>query len=406
METARIRPRERQEGVALIMAIIFTIVVLGITFSGALVLRSHQRTTETNFVMHSQALMISKAGLSEGLAWFRRQVTQPVVDFEPQLDMAADPPLMDTIDPDIGIVREFRISGSLWGRYEVWKDWESDPDQDRLEWRRQCQCSDVSTGRRERSAGAVWSIRSLGYVYRRNDENAAYNERPNSILAQESLTVEFRRLNLLLPGQAAMSIMDGNSAHINTQGRVQGGTKGAGIFYPSGSGTPTIGPKKDNRVTGSPALASSGTFYGEIEDVFGVDRETLRAMADFVVTAESEFPSPIPENAIVFCELSQITFDASRPLTGKGIVYIDAKVDINQGSNSAFAGLLYVDGPLKVREPSELRGAVVATGNVTVQGSGDFASIVYDDDVLNDLRKEMGQYRPSRGFVRPTANER
>ena len=40
-------------------------------------------------------------------------------------------------------------------------------------------------------------------------------------------------------------------------GRIVGGTNGAGIFYPQGTGNPTTGPANQNRVTGNPPLAPS-----------------------------------------------------------------------------------------------------------------------------------------------------
>ena len=52
------------------------------------------------------------------------------------------------------------------------------------------------------------------------------------------------------------------------------------------------------------------------------------------------------------------------------------------------------------------RGAVVVTGNMTLQGTHDFAKIVYDDDILNALRREIGMYRSSRGYTRPTSQRK
>src|SRR5438046_626809 len=112
--------RHAERGVALVLAILFTIIVAGITVAGALALRSHQNHTHTSFVSHGQAIGFARSGLTEGLGWFRKQTSQPVVTFSPVLDNLANPPILDTIDPEIGIVREFRITGSIWGRYEVW----------------------------------------------------------------------------------------------------------------------------------------------------------------------------------------------------------------------------------------------------------------------------------------------
>ena len=87
------------------------------------------------------------------------------------------PPVIDTLDPDIGIVREFQITNSIWGRYEVWKEWDADPNSTRLAWRQQMQTEDVSDLRGNLSPGSVWRMRSIGYVFRRNDGSAAFNVR-------------------------------------------------------------------------------------------------------------------------------------------------------------------------------------------------------------------------------------
>ena len=122
------RGAESESGVALILGILFTIVVTGMVLSGSLVMEAHRSKTETSFRLHGQALQFARAGLIEGLGWFRKSKTQPVTDFDPVFDPGANPPVLETIDPEIGIVREFQISGSVWGRYEVWKKWDSDPD--------------------------------------------------------------------------------------------------------------------------------------------------------------------------------------------------------------------------------------------------------------------------------------
>ena len=58
-----------------------------------------------------------------------------------------------------------------------------------------------------------------------------------------------------------------------------------------------------------------------------------------------------------------------------------------------FNGLLYVDGGFDMRAPAEISGSVVVTGNMTLQGIGDYATINYDEGVLNSLRQAIGNYR-------------
>ncbi len=92
-------------------------------------------------------------------------------------------------------------------------------------------------------------------------------------------------------------------------------------------------------------------------------------------------------------------------LKGTGVLYFKGNVMLLPGSNSSFSGLIYVDGNLTVRAPSEILGAIVVTGNVSVQGAADFATITYDDDILNALRLDVGQYRLFNAFRRPLAQD-
>ena len=114
--------RDNERGTALILALMFTTVVVGIVTTGTLTLKSQISNNRTLFITNYQAVMAARSGLTEGLSWLRRQTSQPVTTFAPQLDEVAVPAVLDTEDPDIGLVRDFRISGNLWARYEVWKE--------------------------------------------------------------------------------------------------------------------------------------------------------------------------------------------------------------------------------------------------------------------------------------------
>lgn len=395
--------RDGERGVALILAILFTIIVVGITVTGTLVLQSHRATTSTNFITHGQAVQFSRSGLIEALGWMRKQTSQPVTDFAPQLDLGVSPPIIDTLDPEVGIAREFQITNSIWGRYEVWRRWDADPDPVRLAWRQQMQCEDISAMRGELSPGSVWRIRSLGYVFRRVDPTAAFNEAPNQVLGQDMAEVEARRLALQPPGQAALCTRNGNTTNVFTRGRIVGGDL-AGIYYQSGTGSVTVSGSGAS-VTGTPGLSAIATYDDSFESVFGVSASELAAMADNVVTSPAEFPSPVPLDSVVLCNTG-MTFTASLPLKGTGVVAIVGNTTINAGSYSAFSGLLYVVGNLTVREPCEIQGAVVVTGSVTVQGASDFATLTYDDSILEHLRQQIGTYRLSSAISRPFAEDR
>jgi len=395
--------RDSERGTALIFALLFTTIVVGIVMTGTLTLRSQIAHNRTLFITNYQAVMAARSGLTEALTWLGRQTSQPVTLFQPALDTGATPPVLDTEDPDIGLVRDFRISGNLWARYEVWKEWAADPDPARLAWRQQFDCTDVSGPKVGGAAGSAWRLRSIGYVYRKLDDTVAFNVNPNLVIATEFAETDVLRAVINLPGQAAINVNDGNSCHINTNGRIVGGGA-AGIYYPQGSGTPTTGPANQNRVTGTPSLAAGTTYDDSYEAVFGLTFAELSAMADQIVTSAGNFPSPLPENAIIVADMSSMQFDSSNPLQGTGLVIIRGNVTLSSGNNSLFSGLLYVEGNLTIRAPCEINGSIICTGNMTVQGTPDFATINYDEAALSAVMNNFGNYRRVSSVFLPRRN--
>jgi hypothetical protein len=390
-----------QRGVALVFALFFAIIAMGITITGTISVRAHRDATMIRFATNGQAVEFARSGLVEALGWFRKQTSQPVLLFEPLLDDAATPPVLDTADPEIGLVREFEISGALWGRYEVWREWAADPDPERLQFRQQVQCEDISRQRGNLSQGSVWRLRSVGYVFRRLDPALRFDERPNRVIAKEMVETEIRRLALQPPGQAALSTRSAGSCQVLTRGRIYGGALGAGIYHSFNSGTVTVSGTGAT-VTGSPRIAAAPAngYADDLVSVFGVGLAELRGMADAVYEDPDAFPSPIPRESLVVC-LQGKTFTAENPLQGTGVVVIMGDVTIEPASYASFSGLLYVDGTLVLREPSELQGAIVVTGGVTVQGASDYATVTFDDGIINRLRQVLGTYRVSAATTRP-----
>jgi hypothetical protein len=378
------------------MGILFGIVVSGLVVSGTLVLRAHRTKTETNFRIYGQASEFARAGLIESLGWFRRQSAQPVLDFEPIRDLLATPPILDTEEPDVGIVRQFQIAGSVWGRYEVWKEWETDPDPTRLAWRRQVQANDVSAMRSASGAGSVWQVRSVGYVFRRVDAARAFDEPPNRVLASAVLETELRRLRLAPPGPAAICVSRADNCTIDRSVNIQG-QAGIGIVYPNGTGSVNVvnGPI----INGAQQMTGMSNYDGSVAGVFGVTVDDLRSLADDRIVNQADFPSPLPARSFYFVEVPTLDLTSARPLRGNGIVFVRGDVNIDLGSTSFFTGFLYVDGNVTVRETMEFNGTLVCTGTLAVQGQSDWVNLTYDVGALNALRTEIGQYRLS-GAIR------
>ena len=388
-------PKRSERGVALILGILFTIVVTGMVLSGSLVMESHRAKTETSFRLHGQALQFARAGLTEGLGWFRKSPTQPVAAFDPQFAPAANPPILETLDPEIGIVREFQISGSVWGRYEVWKRWDSDPDPVRLAWRKQFQCEDISEASGATGKGSVWRLRSLGYVFRLVDPSVPFDQLPNRVLGSDILGTEIRRMTLVPPAQGAICVSVGASATIDNKVNIQGG-QGAGIFYESSTGP--IVRLNNPTIVGLPNETSTTPFDDSVEAVFGVTSKELQVLADDRITVASAFPSPVARNALYYVEVPLLDFTDTRPLLGTSVLYVKGNVNFAVGNKSFYTGLIYVEGDVTINEPCELNGTLICTGKVTIRGQTDWININYDDDALNALRKAIGQYRLSAPF--------
>ncbi len=394
-----------ERGSALPLALFLVVITSGLSMSTLTYIAAERKKSETDFALQGQAVQLARSGLTEALNWFRRQPAQPVAEFAPQLDAAADPAVMDTDDPDIGLVRDFRINGTLWGRYEVWRHWAGDPDADRLVRREDLETADVSTTRGDLAGGSTWRLRAVGYVYVRADADLPFDTLPNRVRASAQLESEIHRLSIALPSVAALCVGDGNRVTINTNGRVDGGTEGAGIAYPQGSGTPHRGRARDNRVTGTPELAPTPDYDDSMATVFGMTFDQLEGMADFVVTRNEDFPNPVPAGSLVVVDVPSLHFDSGAPLRGAGIVVARGNLMINQNSNSSFSGVLYVDGNLQVRQPSELRGSVIVTGTCTVQGSSDYATLIYDSEAVSAMQESLSRYRVS-GPLRPVLGDR
>jgi len=377
------------------MALFLVIFALGVTITGSISLNATRVQTRVQFVLNSQAAQFARSGLTEGLNWMRRQNTQPVVALEPVKDMGATPQILDTDDEEIGLTRNFKISGSTWGRYEVWKKWDADTDSSRLPFRQLMEARDVSSMRGHSTAGSAWLLKSIGYAYERRDSSKAFDELPNRVLAQEILEMEVSKISFNLPGQAAISSADGDGVSVPSGTEVFGGGTAAGIFYDSATGAPVVG----GTLTGVPALSPSGSFDASPETVFGASEDGLASIADQVVTAAADFPNPVPTGSIIFVD-TPIVFDNTLPLTGNGIVYFKQDVQIAAGSSSLFSGILYTKGNLTVAGPAEVRGAVIGINLITLSSSGGLVTVVYDQSVLDALQLEFSSYRITRSMRR------
>ena len=264
----------RESGTALFVSIIAMVIVAGVVFAGVTTLRATQQSSEATFRVGGQAYHVARAGIIDAFSWFRRQASQPVTTFDPKLDLTADPPLMESDEPTVGIVRSFPITGDIWARYEV----------------RRSEVVDVSSQRGYGTSGGVWVLRSHGMVYRLREPSKAWNEAPNHVLGTATLVTEIRRVTIAPPAQAALCIARADGLRVLSNGRIEGGDATAGVAHPPSTGSPLV----TGELVGTPPLVSIDGYDWSVDTVFGVDIEQLRSMADDRILDGAEFPFPVP----------------------------------------------------------------------------------------------------------------
>lgn len=399
--------RARERGVALIWALFASVVIAGIIFTGTDSFLAVGKMGQAEFSADGQARAVAEAGLVDALAWFRRQTTQPVTTFAPSRNLLLNPPVNETDDVTLGLVRDYEIMPSLWGRYEVlkpvagetWTDGNGNGVYDYGEAFVDANANgrrdparnirDISTERGFAGAGSVWRLESRGTIYRRPDMSQALGAGPNTRIASTVVASEIRRMVIVPPAQAALCVKTASGVVLGTRTRVVGGTKG-GLVTKSLTGTPATTAAE---MTGTPAVGTIASYDDSVATVFGASLDEMRAMADAVYVLPANFPTRIGDYTLNIVG-GAVTFDAAKPLRGTGVVIVDGNATFNSGSNSFFNGVLYVKGNLVMRAPIYMRGTVIVTGTVDVAGSGgDYTELNYDGGIVSSVLTILGQYR-------------
>ncbi len=368
--------------------------------------------------LHStvQADNVARAGLTDAVAWFRRQTTQPVRNLgTPYPDAAfapvdsGDPDDTDTIDAAIGLVKEYDLgeSNNLWARYEVRRqavDNVADPSANDPH-----AVHDITLLRLQGSTdtlnggGLAWYIESVGYVYRRRDPSVAYNVAPNEIVGRSRVATEIRRVALnRAEANAAVVITSRGSGTINTNCRVVGGSTAYGVAYCGGSGGTWGNSSTPVRTSGTTAWnysITSGAFNTslDIQSLFGVTPYELKLMADYSVSTVAQLPSDYPSASLVFID-GPATFDDPRPLRGGGILFVNGNLTLSGLSTNThiFSGLIYVNGNCTITGPATISGTLWVTGSLTMSGGSDVAEVLFDGDILTAVQQQVGQYRENK----------
>ena len=358
----------------LVMATMFMLIATSFVF-----LQQSKRSISRQLSYDGQTMNTAQAGLVDALSWYRRQTSQPVMLFSPALDGSAVPPINETDDPALGLVRDFEISelGNVWGRYEV----------------RSGEVQDVSNRRGKDSNGAIWELTSHGYIYLRQDDSKAFDEAPNKIINRVTARSEIQRLTLVPPANAAISADRGDAVTTATNTRIFADGNVA-IAYPSGTGSATRNGETKSAVAESLVL----DYNASIASVFGVTQQELISMADIRAASAADLPEKLPGMSLVVVQ-GNATFNAQKPLQGVGVLVILGDMTISPNSASNYNGLIYVTGNYRQGAPSSITGAIIARGNVAIDGASDFSEVNYDTNILSQIQTALGQYRFTRNLV-------
>ncbi|HSE39205.1 MAG TPA: hypothetical protein VLH08_00445 [Acidobacteriota bacterium] len=402
--------RPNEKGFSAMLALGIIAVVFLLILAGLLMVNLAGKLITRQLRYAGQAQNAAEAGMVDALNFFRRNATQPVINFDPQLNLGANPPVDDSAFPAIGIVRDFRVSdlGNICGRYEVRRqDLNDDGTIQTSEEGRGVQDITNNKGRTAAGAGNVWLLESQGFIYVDSidsdsdpdtcdltftDSNTNgvwdFGER-GEVLIRRILRTQIQRMSMVLPGgNAAINAADLALVDIGDggdKGRVLGGPSGIGIAYAAGTGPATI----TGDVQGTPATNPVNPYNDSFLDVFGVTQSELIASADASPTSVAGLP---PSWAMkLYVVENDATFTTLQPLMGSGVLVVIGDLFIPAGSN--YQGLIYVTGDYTQEGPSLVSGSVIAKGAVTLSGAGDFAEVDYDNNIIIQVQAEMIQYR-------------
>jgi len=409
---AAVRPRTDEGGVALIWALFFVSLTTGILVAHSIEMSANRRTMDTRYRRVELVQQVAASGLTDATSYLRRQTIQPVATFAPQLDLEADPPINDTLDPSIGLVREFEVHGNLWGRYEVRND----------------EAFDISDNY-AKSPGSVWDVGARGYLYEVVDPQVAYDEKPNRILSVTAMRTEIRGFAMSLPADAAIVIPDPDRLTMLGNSVVTG-DGGIAVAYqkPTQSApAPTLGAA----VTGSPVTQQIIDLDLGIPALFGMREDRLRGFADVVLQWQSprrraatedhsvrwreshrkRRPGSRPRrgsgrtSAQMIREINDLAVYSPKSLTlaanglslrGRMLLAINGDLQALEGNDSSFNGVVYVKGDAVIQGPFTFRGTMIVGGSLTIGGSADNVHISAAPDEVTAIQNALSRYRISR----------
>jgi hypothetical protein len=382
-----------------VLILVLVVLVIPITYQS---LQDYFQLTRSIIHAKTEAKDFARAGIIDAIDYLRRQQPQPVLVFAPQLNLSATPPVNDTDDPTIGLVRTFPINTglNLWGRYEIHaSNLVGDP----------LAAQDVSLERCNGQCpkGTIWDVQSTGTVFRLRTSITTYNIPPNQIVGTYRVASEIRKLiwNPTLGSAAAVLINQGDQLTVNNNAIIQGGNA-FGVTYNNGN-PPTVnaGGAILNNALASNAWQQSGAQSGSGPpyalspvQLFGLDSiSDLPSLADIQMNS---FPAGtvVPWNGVqlVYINAANVTFGNANPLVGAGVLVVSGNLTIT-GSTAAhfFSGIIVVGGNATITGSFFMNGMSVVQGKMTVGTATGTQKVQlnYDQPEITYVAQQVCQYR-------------
>ncbi len=372
-----------EQGSALVWALFFVAITAGMMISHSTEMQSNRKDMDVRYRQKALAANIANSGLTDTAAWFRRQATQPVPDFAPQSDPAANPPVIDTIDPSKGLVREFEVRGSLWGRYEIRKD----------------EAEDVSAAYGQ-PAGSIWDVGSRGILYEVVDKTKPFNQYPNRVVATQTMRTEIRGVPMAVPAQSAVLTQNPTKVTIGSGASITGSASSPGLTFVENGVTGLL-----STLTGTPSSLRVPGMDLSMENVFGMREDRLENVADLSVKDARDLLRRPLQDQFVFVDGS-LKLDTAQALRGRAAIVIKGDFEAKEGNGTDLTGLIYVRGKTSIKGPFRLRGTLIGAGDVEIAGTAKGpASIEHDAFQVSRIDDALGRYRKSKD-VRPAGKDR
>lgn len=364
----------KRKGYVLVQILFISVILLSIIM---LALTNHinntRKITRMSESYNLRAYEVAKAGAIDCLNFFRRQTTQPVTSFNPTIN--------DSENPAIGIQRTLDIFGmtdNIKGRYII--------DRGEVE--------DLSSYY-GKSNGTIWIIYSQGLII---------NTRNNRVLSRKKISFLIRRMTINIPYESTIVWARANNVRLLNRTRLI--SSSYNVTAPNGTGNPSVGsqcyilPNAVNHVS---------NYYSEVSynNIFAMNAKEMQGVADYIVNNSSDFPSSSPsspfKNKIIIIN-SDLTIP---PFYGSGIIISKANLTIYGGTPINFSGLIYMEANknLTIRCPGTISGIVISEPGSGIlafnnQSGSDYLIVQYDDSILNQIKKILGNYRFYSSFAK------